>query len=230
MVLLAIANHASHRGDDAWPSHPTIAVMCRVSRRTVIRSVEKLVALGELSVEPRSGPAVVGRTKQRPNVYSFPVYQASAGHEASQQDATASYPQAARKTCQPVTSSAGEAPKDVTTTTERRDNHNGRRDNHDMKDVTLLSHKPSFDPSLDPSSNPRAPRSETAAVIDALRERTGKTVDANHAGLVIRQLLSGRDGVKNRVAYLAGVIRKDPEPQRLLPTPSPPRYRAECGV
>jgi DNA-binding transcriptional ArsR family regulator len=69
-------------------------------------------------------------------------------------------------------------------------------------------------------------REETATVIDALERRTGKTVTAEHARLVARQLLEGRS-VRDRSAYLRGAIDRDADPSRFLPTPTPPRYRAE---
>jgi DNA-binding transcriptional ArsR family regulator len=83
-----------------------------------------------------------------------------------------------------------------------------------------------------PSRNPHHARAgahareETLAVIDALERRTGKTVTAEHARLVARQLLEGRT-VRNRSAYLRGAIDRDADPSRFLPTPTPPRYRPE---
>jgi hypothetical protein len=82
-------------------------------------------------------------------------------------------------------------------------------------------------PSREPSHHPRARGNETAAVIEALRERTGRTIDEHHATLVVRQLLNGRDGIRDRAKYLTGAIRNDSNPHRFLPTPGPPPYQRE---
>lgn len=83
----------------------------------------------------------------------------------------------------------------------------------------------------EPSENPQIIRAraddEIAAVIEALRDRTGKTVNEHHAALVVKQLVDGRDSIRDRVKYLIGAIAKDPDPARFLPTPSPPPYRRE---
>jgi len=67
MVLLAIADAADHHGANAWPSQPTLAAMCRISVRTVIRAVAELEQLGELEVIQHGGPAY--REDRRPNRY-----------------------------------------------------------------------------------------------------------------------------------------------------------------
>jgi hypothetical protein len=64
-------------------------------------------------------------------------------------------------------------------------------------------------------------------VVKALWDRTGKTIDEHHATLVIKQLLDGRDGVRDRTRYLTGAIAKDSDPCRFLPTCTPPRYQPE---
>ena len=48
LVLLAIADHADEFGGSAWPSLTRLAEMCGLSRRSVIRSVDRLVESGEL--------------------------------------------------------------------------------------------------------------------------------------------------------------------------------------
>lgn len=55
LVLLAIADHANNEGLDAFPSVDTIAKKARVDRSTVFRSIERLVALGELKVQSGGG-------------------------------------------------------------------------------------------------------------------------------------------------------------------------------
>lgn len=51
LVLLAIADHASDDGSDAWPSIATLARKTGVSERTVQRCISSLVDMGELVVE-----------------------------------------------------------------------------------------------------------------------------------------------------------------------------------
>lgn len=48
LVLLAIADSANDHGAEAWPSLSTIAAKAGVDRRTVSRSLTRLVELGEL--------------------------------------------------------------------------------------------------------------------------------------------------------------------------------------
>jgi hypothetical protein len=61
LVLLAIADRADDDGTDAWPSVAWIARKARVSERTVQRSINTLVRLGELAVVRGNG---VGRTSR----------------------------------------------------------------------------------------------------------------------------------------------------------------------
>lgn len=70
LVLLAIANHASKEGGEAWPSIPLIAAEARVSERTVSRSLIRLAALGELEVVRGGGR---GPNQYRPNLYALPA-------------------------------------------------------------------------------------------------------------------------------------------------------------
>ncbi len=67
LVLLSIANHASHGGDSAWPSIPTIARESHLSEREVFYSIPKLVEIGELSV-------IKGGGRGNSNLYSLPKY------------------------------------------------------------------------------------------------------------------------------------------------------------
>ena len=59
LVLLAIANHADAQGMVAWPKVDLIAVEASVSRRTVFRSLENLVALDELEITSGKGRGAV---------------------------------------------------------------------------------------------------------------------------------------------------------------------------
>lgn len=76
---------------------------------------------------------------------------------------------------------------------------------------------------------------ETAAVIEAVRDVTGRTIDQNFAKLVIKNVLgngdSERPGVKDRVGYLVKSIRNDPNPAtRFLPTGQPPPVHEVLGT
>ncbi len=55
LVLISIANHASHDGDSAWPSIATIAAETGLSERQVQYAIPELEALGELRVERGGG-------------------------------------------------------------------------------------------------------------------------------------------------------------------------------
>jgi hypothetical protein len=81
------------------------------------------------------------------------------------------------------------------------------------------------------SSESRHPRAtpERAAVVDALRARTGREIDGRQADAVITQLIGDRDDIRNPVAYLRSAINRDPDPGRFLPTPIPPRFQAVPG-
>lgn len=70
MVLLTIAFHLN-RGDPlgfAWPSVARIARMANLSERQVKRSIQNLIALGELEVEPRSGKHGVNKYRLGPRL------------------------------------------------------------------------------------------------------------------------------------------------------------------
>lgn len=55
LILLVIADHCNHAGEDAFPRISVIARRANVSERTVKRRLQDLVALGELEVVKRSG-------------------------------------------------------------------------------------------------------------------------------------------------------------------------------
>lgn len=63
LVLIAIASHADAKGWNAWPAIDRIAHEARVHRATVMRSIQSLEALGELTVNRRPGrPSQYGIT------------------------------------------------------------------------------------------------------------------------------------------------------------------------
>jgi hypothetical protein len=82
LVLLAIANHASAVGTDSYPSIDQIAREARCSSRTVIRTLDTLVRLGELGYV-RNGAPFGGKitANRRPNLYWLPGMPGCPGHE-----------------------------------------------------------------------------------------------------------------------------------------------------
>ena len=67
LVLLGIANHYGDGG--AWPAIATLACYANVSERTVQRSIEALVSLGELVVQRQQGGTRGTPDWKRPNRY-----------------------------------------------------------------------------------------------------------------------------------------------------------------
>lgn len=61
LVLLAIADSADDTGANAWPSVATIAAKCRISERTVQRTVQALADDGQLEVAWNAGPRGTNR-------------------------------------------------------------------------------------------------------------------------------------------------------------------------
>lgn len=71
LVLLGIANHAGDGG--AWPSVETLATYANVHERNVQRSIDKLVASGELRVHVQAGGTRETPDHRRPNRYDVNV-------------------------------------------------------------------------------------------------------------------------------------------------------------
>jgi hypothetical protein len=71
LVLLCIANHEGEGG--AWPSVDTLARYCNCSERSVQRSVQRLVKMGELRVTLHAGGNGDTRADRRPNRYDVLV-------------------------------------------------------------------------------------------------------------------------------------------------------------
>lgn len=71
LVLLALADAANDQGT-AWPSLTTIARKAGIDRRTVSRTIARLVELGELRRHPASGQSGVGG---RSNLYDVVMEQ-----------------------------------------------------------------------------------------------------------------------------------------------------------
>ena len=72
LVMLGIASHADADGNNAWPTHATLALYASAVERTVIRLLADLEADGMISIE-RHGGGTVRRTAEgrRPNLYSI---------------------------------------------------------------------------------------------------------------------------------------------------------------
>lgn len=71
LILVGIANHAGDGG--AWPTIATLARYGNVTDRTVQRSIERLVALGELTVQVNAGGFGNLQRWERPNRYEVHV-------------------------------------------------------------------------------------------------------------------------------------------------------------
>jgi hypothetical protein len=55
LVLLAIADHASDDGGNAWPSLPTLALKARLSERQVVNVLHRLEGAGEIVIDRGRG-------------------------------------------------------------------------------------------------------------------------------------------------------------------------------
>lgn len=205
LLLVVLAETASDQSRTCWPGMEILTRRMGLSPRRVREVLADLAARGyELRV-----PSGVDK-------HGMPVF-ATKGHRS-----TYRVPSFRQRGTDPAPFKAAEArplspPKRAGSGTQRR-----------RKPVEKgAGSRPPFpqEPSEEPSNHPRASYERTAAVIQALRDRTGKTIDPQHAELLIKQLLHGRIGIRDPVAYLTGAIAKDPDPTRFLPTPSPPRYQ-----
>jgi DNA-binding transcriptional regulator YhcF (GntR family) len=67
LVLLSIANHASHDGDSSHPAIATIARETRMNRRAVQRTLPKLEKLGELEI-------LRGHGRHNTHTFKLPKY------------------------------------------------------------------------------------------------------------------------------------------------------------
>lgn len=96
-----------------------------------------------------------------------------------------------------------------------------------------IPHHPDLDQSSSDDRNPGKEQELLAAIVDAVRERTGATVPLDWAPRVRDCILDGDDGqrdVHDRKAYILAAIRKEPDPRgRFLPsqhtTPTAPPKR-----
>lgn len=79
LVLLVIADHAADDGSNAWPSVETIARKCRVSARTVQRSIRTLGEQRLIEVRRQGGGNSDTRSDRRPNRYRVAVENLGSG-------------------------------------------------------------------------------------------------------------------------------------------------------
>lgn len=160
LVLLAIADQAGSDGLDAWPSIATIAQRCRVSTRTVQRSIAALVELGELEVGMQAGGPDRIRRDRRPNLYALPLVAGCHLDVPSSGDDGTAEPRDDGVTEQ----SRGDA-HDVPRRPDGVTPMTGRGDTRDADGVTPVTergdtvvtqtvHEPSIEPSAEPSIAP----------------------------------------------------------------------------
>ena len=73
MVLLAVADHADHDGDNAWPSVARLGRMVGIEPRSVQRHLRELEAEGYLIVHNQAGGTVRMPSDKRPNLYTVVI-------------------------------------------------------------------------------------------------------------------------------------------------------------
>jgi hypothetical protein len=129
LVLLAIADHASDDGGNAWPSLPTLARKARLSERQVVNVLHQLEAAGEIRVARGGGRGQV-------NHYTVLMPE-------SRKDFTENLSLNGKHEIR-ATERVKSAPKRVKSATER---------------VKPISPEPSIEPSIEPSNGePPTPR------------------------------------------------------------------------
>lgn len=225
LMLVVLAEQARDETRECWPGDEVLAHRTGTAPRSVRRTITRLEHAGLVERVP-VGVDVNGR----------PIY-AHRGHATT-------YRIAHMRVAEPVALEDRRRPDEAP---ERRTDETANDAGKADAPVLHLDRKggppgperrtagtgkadPPVPPPLTvPSRNPHPPRGrreERSAVIEALLERTGKTIDDDHADRVIRQLLAGRD-IRHRPAYLRGAIARDDRPERFLPTVCPPPFRRE---
>jgi len=76
LTLLAIADHQGEQG--AWPSLGTLAKMVGASERSVMRDIEQLEKLGELSVKKYGSPT---NSRNKTNLYFVTLHDVTDSHQ-----------------------------------------------------------------------------------------------------------------------------------------------------
>jgi hypothetical protein len=210
LLLVAIAHAARDSTRKGWPGRERLVQRTGLTQRSLRRVLDELAARG-LELREATGVGRDGR----------PVY-ASRGH-ATVYRVPDLAPVKGGRPQPPSEEVKGDAGRSLS----------GEKGGHARSERgPLVVRKGAVDdpPSLQEPSGTRDARAHARlvpVVMEALRERTGRTIDHDHATRVVRQLLGDRDGIRDPARYLAGAIAKDPEPTRFLPTPTPPRFRSE---
>jgi DNA-binding MarR family transcriptional regulator len=207
LLLVVLAEQARDTTRIALPGEDVMAHRTGMTDRTVRRALARLcdagvierVALGT----DRAGRPVFARRGRRAE---FRI-----AHLSGKADVSDRLPEHERRTPE----SAFPEEKGGRLGPERRTPRTGKAD--------MQSVRPSVSPVSNPSSARESP-DHRHVVIDALHERTGKTITEDHAAAVARQILAGATVRSTPERYLRGVIERDPDPHRFLPTPTPPRY------
>jgi hypothetical protein len=205
-LLVLLAKAARDEARTCWPGMDTLARQMGISERRVRQLLNQLAQRGyEVRVPSgvdKNGMPVFA-SKGHATVYRLPVFDPAKGEEPCR----LSTPERGKHSAAFGDGKGGSS-------------RSQRRKDSVAKAVGVLppfSQEPSGEP-----SDPRARADEVAAVIGALRDRTGKTVNEHHAGLVVDQLLAARRDGEIRtttVRYLTGAIRRDANPGRFLPVP-----------
>jgi hypothetical protein len=201
LLLVAIAEKANEQTRMSWPGMDTLTQRTGLSDRRVRQVLADLAARG-YEVRVASG---VDR-------HGMPVF-ASKGHRTEYR--VPAFAQRGTDTAALKGDAHGRL-------SGAKGGRSGTQRRPDPVAKGAGSGRPSpQEPSREPS-NQRARADEVAAVIGALRDRTGKTVNETHAGMVVDQLLDGRrnGGIHTTtVRYLTGAIARDSDPSRFLPVP-----------
>lgn len=203
LLLLIICEDANDETRQGWPGMPLLMRRSRKSESTVRRlltGLETKKAIRRLNarrVQPGAVPVVAHRG-HRTTFYVEPMAPESSGTSHTEA----------------LTHERHSDEKGAHARAERRSPVSGKALTRERPSPHVPSSSPH--PGPDPS-DPAA----VAAVVEALRVRTGVTVGEAWAIRVAAQLLAGRGGITAPARWLTAVIQRDTNPQRLLPTPDP---------
>jgi hypothetical protein len=211
LLLLALAESARDDTRTCWPSMKLLTRRTGLQDRSVRKAFTRLAERG-YEVRMQAGTDKHGNPTYahtgRATVYRLPDFCRKAEPQGRLKGGTTGPPS---------------GKKGGTTGPERRNHSSGKAE-------------PQFPPPLiEPSGNPHIPREraddEITAVIRALKNRTGKTIDEHHATLVIKQLEHrSKEPIRHRIKYFTGAIAQDPNPRDFLPTGQPPPVHEVLGI
>lgn len=200
LLLVAIAEKADEQSRMSWPGMDTLTRRTGLCDRRVRQVLADLAARGyevrvQRGVDKHGKP--VFATKGHRTEYRVPTFRQRRTHtSALKEDAHVRLSD----------------PKAEISGTQRRKYPVAKED---------VGFRPSpQEPSREPSNQRARADDEVTAVIEALRDRTGKIIDEHRAAKVIMQLeAASSEPIRHRVNYFTGAIRKDPDPGRFLPVP-----------